>query len=84
MLALRADYDNGKITFIDALPANIKKARLAIVIEPNEEMERTSIPAQEFAIREKDSESEFKLIGLNSFFDDENDNNIKWEDYFGL
>ena len=30
------------------------------------------------------SESEFKLIGLNSFFDSEDDKNINWKDYFGL
>ena len=84
MLAIKANYFNGKITFIDALPEQIKKARLTIVVEPTDEQEKNSIPAQEFALREKDSESEFKLIGLNSFFDDENDNNINWEEYFGL
>jgi hypothetical protein len=84
MIAIKADYNNGKITFIDALPDKIKKARLTIVVEPDDELERNSIPAQELAFAQKSSESEFKLIGLNSFFDNEDDININWEDYFGL
>ena len=84
MIAIKADYDNGKITFIDALPERITKARLTIVVEPDEELEKNSIPAQEFNFSQKSSESDFKLIGLNSFFDNEDDKNINWEDYFGL
>lgn len=84
MLAIKADYNNGKITFIDALPERIKRARLTIVVESDDEQEKTTIPAQEFALAQKESETEFKLIGLNSFFDTEDDKNINWEDYFGL
>lgn len=84
MLAIKANYSDGKITFIDALPERIKKARLTIVVESDDEQEKISIPAQEFAFSQKDSESEFKLIGLNSFFDSEDDKNVNWEDYFGL
>jgi hypothetical protein len=47
-------------------------------------IKKTTLPAQEFMVMEKDSEVEYKLIGLNSFFDTENDKNINWEDYFGL
>lgn len=84
MLAIKADYNNGKITFIDALPDRIKKARLTIVVESDDEQEKVSIPAQEFAFSQKNSETEFKLIGLNSYFDTEDDKNVNWEDYFGL
>lgn len=84
MLAIKADYSNGKITFIDAMPERIKKARLTIVVESEDEPEKKTIPVQEFAFAKKDSESEFKLIGLNSFFDTEDDKNVNWEDYFGL
>jgi hypothetical protein len=66
------------------MPERIKKARLTIVVESDEEQEKFSIPAQEFTFAPKDSESEFKLIGLNSFFDTEDDKNVNWEDYFGL
>ncbi|GEM_PF-451613 len=84
MLAIKADYSNGKITFIDALPERIKKARLTIVVESDDEKEKVSIPAQEFAFAQKDSESEFNLIGLNSFFDTEDDKNVNWEEFLQL
>jgi hypothetical protein len=84
MLAIKANYKNGKITFIEQMPIQIKKAKLTIVIEPEDESEKTTIPAQEFMVMEKDSEADYKLIGLNSFFDTEDDKNINWEDYFGL
>ena len=84
MLAIKADYNNGKITFIDALPDRIKKARLTIVVESEDELENISIPAQEFAFKQRNSESEFELIGLKSFFNTEDDKNVNWEDYFGL
>ena len=84
MIAIKADYSNGKITFIDAMPERIKKARLTIVVESDDEPEKKSISDQEFALAQKDSELEFQLIGLNSFFDTEDDKNLNWEDYFGL
>ena len=84
MLAIKADYNNGKITFIDALPDRIKKARLTIVVDSEDEQEDISIPAQEFAQKQRTSEEEFELIGLQSFFDTEDDKNVDWEDYFGL
>lgn len=84
MLAIKANYKDGKITFIDMMPDQIKKAKLTIVVEPFDEPEKATIPAQEFMVMEKDSESDYKLIGLHAFFDTENDKNINWEDYFGL
>ena len=53
-------------------------------VELFDEPEKASIPAQEFMVMEKNSESDYKLIGLHAFFDNENDKNINWEDYFGL
>jgi hypothetical protein len=84
MLAIKATYNDGKITFIEQMPVQIRKAKLTIIVEPDDEPEKTTIPAQEFMVIEKDSEAEYKLIGLNSFFDTENDKKINWEDYFGL
>ena len=84
MLAIKANYKDGKITLIDQMPVQIRKAKLTSVVEPYDEPEKTTIPAQEFMVMEKDSEAEYKLIGLNAFFDTENDKNINWEDYFGL
>ena len=84
MLAIKANYKDGKITFIEQMPVQIRKAKLTILVEPDDEFEKTTIPAQKFMVMEKDSEVEYKLIGLNSFFDTDNDKNINWEDYFGL
>jgi len=84
MLAIKANYIAGKITFIEQIPDQIRKAKLTIIVEPDDEPEKISIPAQEYMVREKDSETEYKLIGLNSFFDTEDDKNVNWEDYFGL
>lgn len=84
MIAIRADYIDGKITFIEPMPVQIRKAKLTIVVEPENEPEKISIPEKEYMVMEKDSEAEYKLIGLHSFFDTEDDKNINWEDYFGL
>ena len=84
MIAIKANYSNGKITFIDTLPETIKNARLTIVVEPENEPEKIAIPDKEYMVMERNSEAEYNLIGLHSFFDTEDDKNINWEDYFGL
>ena len=84
MIAIRADYIDGKITFIEPMPVQIRKAKLTIVVDPENEPEKISIPDKEYLVMEKDSETEYKLIGLHSYFDTEDDKNINWEDYFGL
>ncbi len=84
MIAIRADYKDGKITLIEPMPEQIRSAKLTIVVEPENDPEKITIPDKEFIVMEKDSETEYKLIGLNSFFNTEDDKNINWEDYFGL
>ncbi|MDA3882771.1 MAG: hypothetical protein PF481_05775 [Bacteroidales bacterium] len=83
MLAIKANYQNGKITLLDAIPEKVKRARLTIVIEPDEQ-ENETIPAQEFKSTSMTSEADFEAIGMNEFFNNEDDKNINWEDYFGL
>lgn len=83
MLAIKANYQNGIITLLDAMPEMVKKARLTIVVEPADE-DNSLIPNQEFKGRTISSEAEFEAIGLSAFFDEENDKNINWEDYFGI
>ena len=41
------------------------------------------IPSKKL-VKENDSESEYKLIGLTEFFDIEDDATINWEEYFGI
>jgi hypothetical protein len=79
MLAIKADYQDGKIIFLENIPEKIKKARLTIVVEPEGETSAHKGSSTE----DIDSEAAFKLIGLNEFFN-ENDNKIDWEDYFGI
>jgi len=83
MLAIKANYQNGIITFLDAMPEMVKKARLTIVVEPAED-DSILIPTQEFKGHTISSEAEFEAIGLSAFFEEENDKNINWEDYFGI
>jgi len=83
MLAIKANYQNGVITLLDAMPDMVKKARLTIVVEPADE-DNNLIPTQEFRSITISSDAEFEAIGLSAFFDEENDKKINWEDYFGL
>ncbi len=83
MLAIKANYHNGIITFLEAMPEKVRNARLTIVVEP-EEQDNSFIPSQDFKSTQIDSEVEFEAMGLSALFDDENDKNINWEDYFGL
>jgi hypothetical protein len=62
------------------MPKRIKKARLTIVVESDDKPEKPIFPSQEL----NDSAAEYRLIGLNAFFDIEDDKNINWEDYFRL
>ena len=84
MLVLKANYDKGVITLIEPMPENIKTAKLTVVVENIDNDEKLVIPANEYTSTAKESEAEYKLIGLHSFFDTEDDKNINWEDYFGL
>ena len=84
MIALKANYANGHINFLDPMPDRIKRAKLTIVIENIDEAEETADSTTSVLVKENDSESEFKLIGLTDFFEVENDKNINWEEYFGI
>jgi hypothetical protein len=83
MIAIKASYQNGKITLLESLPKEIKKAKLTIVFE-TEEGEDNYVLSKEYQELPAASETEFKYLGLSGFFDTEDDNKINWEDYFGL
>jgi hypothetical protein len=84
MLAVKAKYKNGKITLLEKIPVEIRKANLTIVVEPEENIGKPVIPADEYKVLAKESETEYELIGLNAFFETEDDKNVDWEEYFGL
>ena len=83
MQAIYGYYKDGKIEIYGEIPRNIKRARLIIVLEPEEEAKRY-VPLDGFRITPPTSEEEFKMIGLYNFLNEEDDNNIDWEDCFGL
>jgi len=86
MQAISGIYENGNFSIYgEDIPKNIKKARLYIVMIPEEEESKNYIPIDNFRITESSSEEDFKMIGLNSFFSNEDDDqNVDWEDCFGV
>ncbi|MFZ4854814.1 MAG: hypothetical protein ACOYL3_00325 [Desulfuromonadaceae bacterium] len=84
MLAIKAQYNHGRIEFIEPIPANILSAELNIIVIPSEINIEAVIPADEYHVRSRPSEEEFKQIGLAAFFDTDDDANVDWEDCFGL
>ena len=83
MIAIKASYQNGKITLLESLPKEIKKAKLTIVFE-TEGANDNYVLSKEFQELPATSEAEFEYLGLSGFFDTEDDNKINWEEYFGL
>jgi hypothetical protein len=84
MLAIKALYNNGRIEFIEPMPANILSAELNIIVIPYVKTVEPTISTDEDHIHTRSSEEEFKQIGLAAFFDTDDDCNVDWEDYFGL
>jgi len=85
MQVISGYYENGKFQICDDdMPKNIKKAKLYIVVVPEEENENF-VSADDFRINEFASEEDFKMLGLYSFFGNETDDqDIDWEECFGL
>ena len=86
MQAISGVYENGNFRiFGDNIPKEIKKAKLYIVMIPENEEHKNYIPIDNFRITEASSEEDFKMIGLSKFFSsDTDDQNIDWEDCFGV
>lgn len=84
MIAVKAQYNQGRIEFLDPIPADIVTAELNIIVIPSEKKPATVIPADVYLARRRSSEEEFMQIGLAAFFDTDDDANVDWEDYFGL
>lgn len=83
MQAISGVYENGNFKiFGDNVPKDIKKAKLYIVMIPEEEEDKNYIPIDNFRITESSSEDDFKMIGLSGFFSTEDDQNVDWEDCF--
>jgi len=70
MIAVKAIYENGQISFSEPIPENIKKAKLTVVIEPDD------------LIAER--ETDFSRMGIVNFFGSDDDRQVDWEDHFGI
>ncbi len=84
MLAIKAQYNLGRIELIEPMPANILSAELNIIVIPSEKKAEAVIPSDAYHVQMRSSEQEFKQIGLAAFFDTDDDANVDWEDCFGL
>jgi len=81
MQAVKALYKHGKIELLEPLNG-VDEAELFIVVldkkDANGEISRTLIAT------EKNSEQEFKDIGLASYFDTDEDHDVDWEEVFDV
>lgn len=86
MQAITGVYENGNFRiFGENIPKEIRKAKLYIVLIPEEEENKNYMPIDNFRITETSSEEDFKMIGLSKFFSsDTDDKYIDWEDCFGV
>lgn len=84
MLAVKACYEDGRIVLIEPVPPNIKKAKLIIIIDFEEETIDNYMLLNNCSIFKPYSEEDFQALGLFNFFDTKDDANIDWEVYFGL
>ncbi len=75
MIAIKGVYENEQIKLYDKIPSYIKKAKLIVIIEPEEIEKKINI---------SESEDDFRLLGVYNFFNTEDDKNIDWEECFGL
>lgn len=81
MQAVKAVYKEGKIHLLSPLP-EVKEAELFIIVLDKDD--QASGVAKSFRTETSSSEEEFQAIGLTSFFDTEDDNNVDWEELFDV
>ncbi len=79
MQAVKAIYKNGSIQLLTPL-RGIEEAELFVIVLDKDE--QASGVAESFRASELSSEDDFRAIGLASFFDTEEDNNVDWEGLF--
>ena len=81
MQAVKALYKHGNIELLEPLDG-VDEAELFIVVL--DKKEKNSEIAKTFIATEKNSEQEFKAIGLASYFDTDEDNEVDWEEVFDV
>ena len=81
MQAVKALYKEGKIQLLEPLQGVTEAELFVIVLD---KVEQTGNVVTTFRSIEVDSEQDFKALGLTSFFDTDEDNNVDWEDMFDV
>jgi len=81
MQAVKAVYKEGNIHLLTPL-VGVNEAELFVIVLDKDN--QVSGVAQSFRAIASNSEQEFQAIGLTSFFDTEDDNNVDWEELFDV
>lgn len=81
MQAVKAIYKQGRIELLAPLQGVTEAELFVIVLDKTEQ---TGDVVRSFRPIEANSEQDFKALGLNSFFDTNEDNNVDWEDMFDV
>jgi hypothetical protein len=81
MQAVKALYKEGRIQLLEPLQGVTEAELFVIVLD---KIEQTGSVVTTFSPIEVNSEQEFKSLGLASFFDTNEDNNVDWEEMFDV
>ena len=81
MQAVKAVYKEGNIHLLTPL-VGVNEAELFVIVLDKDE--QVSGVAQSLRTLASNSEQDFQAIGLSSFFDTEDDNNVDWEELFDV
>lgn len=81
MQAVKAIYKEGSIHLLSPLLGVSEAELFVIVLDKND---TAGGVAKSFRTEPSASEEEFQAIGLTSFFDTEDDNNVDWEEVFDV
>jgi len=81
MQAVKALYKHGNIELLEPLEG-VEEAELFIVVLDNNEKKSGAV--RRSVSREKNSEQEFKAIGLASYFETDEDSDVDWDEVFDV
>lgn len=81
MQAIKAIYKEGNIHLLSPLIGADEAELFVIVLDKDDQANGV---AESFRAAASGSEQEFQAIGLTSFFDTEDDNNVDWEELFDV
>ena len=81
MQAVKEVYKEGNIHLLTPLVGESDAELFVIVLDKDDQARGV---AQSFHAASSNSEQEFQAIGLTSFFDTEDDNDVNWEELFDV